>query len=247
MSGDDIPDDVRAVLALANARFSAVEPAAAPPATAAPPGASRAPAPKRSVAELERMGVPPRKAMQICRGIDPTPAVCFAREFLAAYERGVDDAGDLGWTPPPENMLILSGGIGTGKTLAAIEVLVGARVRGVGRYRWSADELPLFLHTVEFVAMGLYEHEAERRRIKRAPVLVLDDLGKEHQDKVGISSRICHWLVNARHEAMGITVITTELSADAFAERYGAATFDRIVQAGAWYDIEGGSLRGQGR
>src|SRR5262249_31101876 len=105
----------------------------------------------------------------------------------------------------------LSGNPGVGKTIAACEWLLSRR-------------------------SGLFVKAPSLARIDRAKVpgllnahaLVLDDLGVEYIDAKGFLSSLLDELIDHRYDLRLPTVITTNLDAAAFKERYGARVIDRI-------------------
>lgn len=244
----DLPADLDELVRRATATLEERQPAPRLHVVPDPPreervGPGRRPEVAVKVEVMERWGIPPRLGMLISEPdrMAPTPAMAAVSQFLAEYEAG---AGGRLWYPSATNILVLAGPHGVGKTVAAASMARWASVRSVAGYGWSKGETPLFHHAAELLSMGLYEHDEERRRIKRTPLLVVDDLGAEYMDGKGVWSSFVDWLINCRHEALGLSVITTNLDADHFRDRYGPRVYDRMRHVADWRDLDGPSLRG---
>lgn len=114
---------------------------------------------------------------------------------------------------------LVLGPTGVGKSLSfaqAARRLAAARDRGlrVPKVFWfRADEL----------ARGSAETIAQA---KRAPVVVLDDLGWERR------GRVITEVIGARYDAGRVTVATSGLTAVMFLDRYGDAILRRLVEVG---------------
>ena len=137
------------------------------------------------------------------------------------------------WWKGGQHLLVLAGGVGVGKTVAAL----------------------LHLATVGPPPVGVVAPELARRQTprkedrdlpsfkpleRRAPVIILDDLGTE--------KRTDHWLaefhsfIDTRH-VHGRTVITTNLGDKSIAKLYGERTLSRMQQAGKFVGLPNKSLR----
>lgn len=134
------------------------------------------------------------------------------------------------------DVLVLSGGIGTGKTLAAC---------------WWAEKgakpgtpFPgsVFMTAAELARWPRYDM-AKMSALLERPHLVIDDLGTEYMDDKGNFMAVLDEVIGTRCANMRRTVITTNLSAKGFRERYGARITDRIVECGRFVSIAGDSLR----
>lgn len=153
---------------------------------------------------------------------------CSDTEALLAARQSVD----LG-------ILVLSGPRGVGKTTAAAWWLVQKRVRTE------------FLATtsVRFIDAGLMSRwprydDAKMRELTRARALVIDDLGIEYTDTKGAFVSLFDEVVNNRYAAELPTLITTNLNAKSFKERYGERVADRIREVGRFVELKGKSMRG---
>ena len=153
---------------------------------------------------------------------DPTEthAIAVARGWLVQSERP---------------MLVLLGGVGTGKTTASVWALRQLARRGL-RVAYS--------RATELARAGLYGAGAERLEELRAmPALVVDDLGAESVTDIWMSN-FCD-LVDARYGSARCTLLTSNLAWDAFRARYGERVADRLHQRGMVSDVGVGSLRRQ--
>lgn len=186
---------------------------------------------------LERYGVPYREALLVMDE-DPageafvdTPSIVFARSFLQHADAG------------RRNVLVISGPVGTGKTVASVFVIdTAAPPLRYGR-TWGAAPR-MFRQASDLVALGLYEKDDVRAALASAPVLVMDDLGAEYVDKSGVYLCFLDWLLDKRYGGAGYTVLTTNLDASAFRAEYGERLYDRLRHRADWYDVAGKSLRG---
>ncbi len=183
--------------------------------------------PEKRLARLKSAGVPDRKARLVVglghRAFDTRlEAVSYADDFLT-------QARDHG----THNVCVLSSSVhGTGKTAAAAFLLDAYEVpAGDGVARW-------FVHSGDLLEMSRIEHEDDRVRLKQCRALVIDELGTEYLDGKGYWLSFVKWLVNARIEGAGLTVITTNLDAQEFRQRYGELVYDRLREAARWFDLE---------
>lgn len=126
----------------------------------------------------------------------------------------------LAWLGTSSTFLVLSGGTGTGKTVAALGAL--ARRGGV------------MVSSLDVVRAWRNEHDEARMlrsRILDSGFLVLDDLGVE-SDRDNARTALQE-LVNARQGACR-TIITTNLSRASFGSAYDARTLERIEHGGVF-------------
>jgi hypothetical protein len=129
-------------------------------------------------------------------------------------------------------LLVLSGGVGTRKSGSACYGLV----MRAGRYV-TADELSSLAASRDEDGVVSY------RQIKKAGLLVIDDLGGEYVDDKGWFVRALNAVIDARYSACLKTVLTTNLTAQQFKATYGERIADRIRESGKWWDIGGQSVR----
>jgi DNA replication protein DnaC len=184
----------------------------------------------RRVRELEAEAEAER-----ARERDRLRRVALDRLGVAPKARAVAEAGSLQDTPARASLrglgtfLVLSGGAGCGKTVAAAEWLLG---KGHG----------LWLSASALARWKRYD-EAEMRRLCDAPALVVDDLGTEYLDDKGNFLALFDELINERYEGARPTVFTTNLAVDAFRERYGARIISRLAEVGRFVTVDGPDLR----
>jgi DNA replication protein DnaC len=133
------------------------------------------------------------------------------------------------------SILVLAGGVGTGKTVA---VAWGCAFHG-GR----------FVKALDLVRAGMFpEDPGYWPSLQRASLLAIDDLGTEPLDPKGYGHAVIADLIDRRYDASRKTILTTNLPQAAFRQRYGegqgARLWDRIREAGLWVDVAGASMRG---
>ena len=144
---------------------------------------------------------------------------------------------------PPERptIVVLSGGIGTGKSCAAA--------------LWAIRRQARFLTADAFARLSPYTPAWDT--YANWPAIVLDDLGREYLDPRGFFQSSLDSLIDRRYSRALDLLITTNLrgkrrqpdkpvSADdppQFAERCGARVVDRIKEVGKFLTVAGPSLR----
>jgi DNA replication protein DnaC len=178
---------------------------------------------QRDAEALTNAGVPERQR-RVLADLRDTPAVLSVRE----------------WQASDHCALVLSGGVGTGKSIAAAAWLLET-VRSLpsglrSRRWWKAFDL-----------CRLGQFADELGDLCRVRSLVIDDLGGEYADKSGSFATTLTWLVDARYEHNRRIVMTTNLEAAAFRARYGERIYDRLRECGAWVAVGGPSMRGATR
>jgi len=155
-----------------------------------------------------------------------TDAVQHAQEYLESGRR----------------ILVLSGGRGVGKTMAAVW--------------WGTQAHPAppelecgparFIDAPSLARWPRYDDD-RMRQLEMARALVVDDLGLEYDDQRGAFVSLIGALVNARYSNMLPTLITTNMQAGPFKARYQERVADRIREVGDFVEIKGESLRGGNR
>ena len=151
-----------------------------------------------------------------------TPALARAKRFLA------EDV------PAKRTMLVLSGGVGTGKSTAAAWFTYARRT-------WK----PLFMRAATFARISRYDKE-KTSAWESAGTLVLDDLGAEYADSKGNFLADLDELIDWYYADRRPLIITTNLDIKSFRERYGGESgriSSRIREAGAWAECGGTDLR----
>jgi DNA replication protein DnaC len=174
-----------------------------------------------TLAALIAAGVPADYAEVVAgSNVEDTPAIASLRLSLETGARFV----------------ILSGGVGVGKSIAAALWLRRMRDKhGACGMLWR--------HAHEVARVSGYGHEEEQKQLEQCNFLVLDDLGVEFSDAKGFFAATIDSLIYQRHGNRRPTVCTTNLAASDFKERYGARVVDRIKQVGAFVQIAGDSRR----
>jgi hypothetical protein len=194
-----------------------------------------------SIHELaERAGVPTR----ICRVLaakEPlaeTPALVAAREFIA--ER--------------RNFLLLLGGVGTGKSLAACWTLLSQR-RQTTRDPVTNQDLLVpseinfnairFVRASEIARLSVFDDRDTWDDLRTVHHLVVDDLGTEAATEFW-AERL-NELIDVRHGSELPTVLTSNLSAPEFKTHYGARITSRVNSDGVVANCGAVDLRAAGK
>lgn len=134
-------------------------------------------------------------------------------------------------------MLVLSGGCGTGKTVAAVEWLND-------RVGSTSIDAPLFVSATTLAMWQRYDW-AQMQRLFMAERLVIDDLGTEFSDERGSFRSTVDGVVNERYANERPTLITTNCGKAEFVERYGARIIDRFRECGRFVVVGSESMRGK--
>lgn len=135
------------------------------------------------------------------------------------------------WKPDAENVLVLSGPAGCGKTVAA------------AWWAWNwRGRVPMFLRSTAFAAGSRYDSD-KRDAWLNAGALVLDDLGAEYADAKGNYLVDLDELVDTFYGDKRPLLITTNATADEFKSRYGQRIADRVRECGTFASVGGPSLR----
>jgi DNA replication protein DnaC len=166
---------------------------------------------------LERMELPERPLRLILAG------AATKSQAVEALER-------------PWSLLVMSGRPGTGKTLAACLWL--ARYVQDAK-NWEEDTFrfkgsAVFLTAERLSRWSRYD-DAAMEKLYKAKRLVLDDLGVEYLDEKGAYASILDALIDARYSSMRPTILTTNLTGQAFKERYGERIADRLRDEGSLF------------
>lgn len=134
----------------------------------------------------------------------------------------------------PSTITVLSGLPGCGKSMAA----------GWWLYSWATESMGagLWVTAARLSRWSRYDTR-EMDRLIRVPRLVLDDLGTEYIDEKGSFMATLDEVINERYAGKRPLVITTNLNAADWRERYGERISDRIREAGAFKTAGSLSLR----
>lgn len=150
----------------------------------------------------------------------------------------------------PVDILVLSGAVGSGKTIAAVTWLYAWVM---DKRNWHvADAGPQPVGRCLFVTAPQLQRAPRFdvrwvERLTRATRLVVDDLGAEYVDDKGVFTSLVQEVVNERHARRRATLITTNLAAPEFKARYGERVADRIRERGRFVVVGSKSLRGAKR
>lgn len=148
----------------------------------------------------------------------------------------------------PADILVLAGGVGAGKTVAAVAWLARWVMDAGNWQQGDACQLlgrGLFL-TAPALQRGPRFDAKWLGHIERASRLVIDDLGAEYADERGSFVSLLDELINDRYARRRPTLITTNCDASVFKSRYGARIADRIRERGRFESVGAKSLRGVG-
>lgn len=127
-----------------------------------------------------------------------------------------------GFEDDDRRIRILSGGVGCGKTWAAV--------------RWLGDHgglSPMFLRCSAFEAAGRYDKEL-RRAWQTCSALVLDDLGAEYQDGKGNLMADLDELFDTYSTRKARLIVTTNIDPTDFKARYSARILSRLRESARW-------------
>lgn len=153
-------------------------------------------------------------------GAEPTQAIEAVGPFLSPSQ--------------PRTILVLAGGVGVGKTVAA--------AWGCAFHRGQ------MVKALDLLRAGMFPDDPGFwPSMHRAPLLAVDDLGSEPLDGKGYGHALVADLFDRRYDAGRKTIVTTNLSSEQFKGRYGDGAgrrlWDRLREVGTWVDLGGGSLR----
>jgi len=132
----------------------------------------------------------------------------------------------LAMQPSPQTV-VLKGGVGVGKSCAAA---------------WWAIQRSAHWITAEAMAR-ISPYDADSARLRSVNRLVIDDLGTEYADSKGFFLSHLDAVIDARYANELQTLITTNVDAATFKQRYGQRIADRIREAGKFVTVAGGSMR----
>lgn len=190
----------------------------------------------RRVAMLQSVGMGARE-IALLEKPRATEALLKAREWLGS---------DL-------DFLLLCGGPGAGKTIAAANVVADfldteARSSS-GFHLLDSRRRPTgakVVRAAEGQRLGLFDEDSRAavEQMRRVALLVLDDMGTEMLTDVWRQQ--LDDVIDARYSDKLRTVVTTNLTPEAFKERYGARIADRIRQTAMVVQLGGESMRKRG-
>ena len=176
---------------------------------------------------VAKQGIPQRIISTLTGEHLSTPAYQAVEKFLGAPREG--------WC------LVLAGPKGCGKSTAAAYYLWEKARQSEGNPSsamrwWTASRV---------ARVSGYNQELEK--MMQVSHMVIDDLGTEYLDKNGYFSHRLDELIDDRYSNYKRTIITTNLNAKDFQNRYGDRVADRIREGfkhgGGYAELDGKSLR----
>lgn len=151
-------------------------------------------------------------------------------EATSADETAAPVVRVASWDVAKHSTLVISGGNGCGKTVAAA---------------WWAMRYPgtpRFLRASTLAASSRYDRD-QRDPILKAPALVLDDLGAEYLDAKGSFLVDLDELLDVFYGDYRPLLITTNATFDLFRERVGPRIADRLRECGSFWATTAPSRR----
>lgn len=166
-----------------------------------------------------------------------------------------------------EAALMLCGGVGTGKTVAAAWAVVYAERRPLAKLVEAGsdplcsrdrglEDLRTSLPRTEVVPASLLARRVDPWKVDTEagierldldwPLVVLDDLGTERSDDPRFSEALFRLVDERQDQARFRTLITTNLKRADIRPRYGDRIADRLNHIGKAVEIRGESMRRKG-
>lgn len=176
--------------------------------------------------KMEKCNLGKRFQTRTFKNFDETKQEEAYRECLDAAERIADGESDS---------LLLSGGVGTGKTHLAAAIAHYAIERGVITKFGNVTDI------FQSLRDAFTTDEDILSEVKSVPLLVLDDLGKEKHSEW--STETIYSIVNYRYEHMLPTVITTNMTVEELQDRVGSATMSRLMEMCRYVEMNGEDYR----
>ena len=142
------------------------------------------------------------------------------------------------WLAGTCRVLLIRGGVGVGKTMAAGTIAMdvcSAAVEQTMRHGYTS--CPLSWHRPnDFVSAMLHKYDKDAPRLGDT-LVVVDDVGRE--TRTDFEEALCTFLDDSGLRL----VMTTNLTKDQFRERYGMRVVDRLLECGAALTVKGESRR----
>lgn len=195
---------------------------------------------KRYQNRLQAAGIPPRYAGYTLKGIrasfdgdkrEACNAACTLVKEGHVWQRDEN-----------RHSLLLAGSFGTGKT-----TLATATFKEMMYVRDNEGLWFKFYDFVRYIQAGYGDGTANRKlnRIKRVPILLLDDVGDIGRQARETESR-CELLfevLDCRNDNLFSTLFTTNLDEVGLVTQFGERTFQRILEMCALVRLEGRNFR----
>ena len=135
--------------------------------------------------------------------------------------------------------LLLYGSNGTGKTMLSSLLLKRLLTEGKGLDAYFSTFTSLLDNYAATWGYNKDQSEWFDRRVRFAEVLVIDDIGKEHANRVGMSSNALDNLFRTRVQHDLPTILTTNLSLGDFRATYSSSTWSLLAEKVFPYEIKG--------
>jgi len=158
-----------------------------------------------------------------------------ARVDQLRAEQNPGDRVRAWWTSGSRVLVLQSPMPGNGKTYAAYAVGWEASAAGASVCAWTMADLNEALRPSSTDPDGVY------RRIERADLLILDDLGREKMTEWTVET--LQRILDQRLRDAKRLIVTTNLSAEELDKRYGGPALDRIVDGMTRIEVKGATQR----
>jgi DNA replication protein DnaC len=192
---------------------------------------------RQQVENLRARSEIPKRVWPFLDAPRQTPALDAAFEF-AGSER--------------DTILVLAGGVGCGKTVAACAALERWVTETIRRSRangyrpvYARDAEGRVVKAIDLARAGTFDREFWDK-LAAVDFLVVDDLGTEPLDEKGWMVANVRALIDRRYDDERRTILTTNLGLEAFKTRYcadGGRLLDRLRECGAFIGLTDTSLR----
>lgn len=166
--------------------------------------------------QLRKLGIPARAIDAMIHADASVPALKHAREWACQ---------------PAQPFLLLTGGVGTGKTVAAVWTARAALIQAAGETNPSGGQYRAVVKWVDAAELNCLSSFDEADRLffedcRRARLLILDEFasGNLHREALSRLER----LVNHRYGASMRTVLTTNADAEGLRAPEFARIYDRL-------------------
>lgn len=169
---------------------------------------------QQKLSHLLACGAPELEAEVVAKGAADNHVTAAVRDFCSG----------------PLTFCLISGGAGSGKTIAAVEALLNAKMHwGPSGETWafSPREARFYLAS-DLARLSYFDTESMKRlgRAERVPWLVVDDVGGELVTDTWKSNLT--EIILRRNSAKLKTVLTSNLSGEDFKARYDDRIISRI-------------------
>lgn len=149
------------------------------------------------------------------------------------------------WLQGDASFLVLSGGVGVGKTVAAISAFYKPGVTVAKNGHPSAFRILRASDLAQTI--DPWQNEDVRKESPVWPRLVIDDLGTEFADNRRFRAALEKTIDLRMNRPHLRTIVTTNLPREAIREMYGDRVADRLNDCGVFMAITGASRRRKGK